>query len=133
MMMARKVANTTADEALRAQRSIFNFLPRHAVKTITADNGSEFAYHYKLEMETGIKTYFADPYSSFQRGTNEHFNGRLRKYLPKRTSFADLFDEELQDIIDEINNRPRKILGWRTPVEVFNELCSPRRTIALQN
>lgn len=123
-LIARKVDNTAADEALRAQRSIFLELPVNAVKSITVDNGSEFAYHHKLADETGIPTYFADPYSSWQRGTNEHFNGRIRKYLPKRTSFTDLTNEELCEIVEEINNRPRKILGWRTPNEVFDELCS---------
>lgn len=124
MVMARKITGTTADETLRVQFEIFVKLPPHSVKSITADNGSEFAYHYKFADQTGIPTYFADPYSSWQRGTNEHFNGRIRKYLPKGTNFSELTDEELQDYVNEINNRPRKILGWRTPAEVFTELCS---------
>ena len=131
-LMARKVESTTAEEALRTQKEIFADLPKHAVKSITADNGSEFAYHYKLKEDIGIPTYFADPYSSWQRGTNEHFNGRIRKYLPKRTSFTDLEEDELQDIINEINDRPRKILQWRTPNEVFNALCLANHTVALQ-
>ena len=72
----------------------------------------------------GIPTYFADPYSAWQRGTNEHFNGRIRKYLPKGTSFENLTQVELNEFITEINNRPRKILSWATPAEVFQELCS---------
>lgn len=64
------------------------------------------------------------PYSAWQRGTSEHFNGRIRKYLPKRTRLDTITDSELADIITEINNRPRKILGWRTPAEVFHRLCS---------
>jgi len=72
----------------------------------------------------GVPTYFCDPYSSFQRGTNEHFNGRVRRYLPKGTSFHDVTQEELDEYITEINNRPRKVLGWLTPAEVFQELCS---------
>ncbi len=78
--------------------------------------------HYRLADALAVRTYFADPYSAWQRGTNEHFNGRIRKYLPKRTSFADLSQEELDEFIAEINNRPRKRLGWLTPAEVFQEL-----------
>ena len=66
-----------------------------------------------------MKTYFADPYSSWQRGTNEYHNGVLRRYLPKGTDFDTIDDEELKDIVEEINNRPRKCLGWSTPREVF--------------
>jgi IS30 family transposase len=72
----------------------------------------------------GVPTYFCDPYWSFQRGTNEHFNGRIRRYLPKGTSFDDVTQEELDEYITEINNRPRKVLGWLTSAEVFQELCS---------
>lgn len=77
---------------------------------------------YKLKDETGIQTYFADPYSAWQRGSNEHFNGRLRRYLPKGSSFEDLNQNELDDIIMEINNRPRKCLDWHTPWKVFHQL-----------
>lgn len=69
-----------------------------------------------------VPTYFADPYSAWQRGTNEHFNGRIRKYLPKGTSFTDLDQQELDEYVTEINNRPRKVLGWATPAEVSQEL-----------
>jgi IS30 family transposase len=84
----------------------------------------EFAFHHKLADTVGALTYFCDPYSSFQRGTNEHFNGRIRRYLPKGTSFDDVSQEELGEYVKEINNRPRKVLGWLTPAEVFHELCS---------
>lgn len=99
-------------------------MPTNAVCSVTADNGSEFAHHYRLADTIRIPTYFADPYSAYQRGTNEHFNGWFRKYLPKGTSFKDLTQTELDEIIQEINNRPRKILGWATPAEAFGELCS---------
>ena len=89
----------------------------------TVDNGSEFALHYKLADTLAVPTYFADPYAAYQRGTNEHFNGRLRRYLPKGTSFEDLTQDELDEFVNEINNRPRKVLGWATPAEVFNELA----------
>lgn len=105
-----------------AQIGFYQALPAHAVASVTADNGSEFVYHYQLADTLGIPTYFADPYSAWQRGTNEHFNGRIRKYLPKGTSLETLTQTELNEFITEINNRPRKILGWATPAEVFQDL-----------
>ena len=72
----------------------------------------------------GVPTYFCAPYSAWQRGTNEHFNGRLRRYFPKGTNFDDVTDSELEDIVAEINNRPRKVLDWATPAEIFQGLCS---------
>ncbi len=73
-----------------------------------------------------MHTYFADPYSSWQRGTNEYHNGLLRRYLPKGTDFSHLTTEELDDILLEINNRPRKCLGFYTPIEVFNKHLADR-------
>ena len=121
---AIKISEVAAGPTLEAQLGFYRQLPAHAVRSVTVDNGAEFAYHYKLADSIGVPTYFADPYSAYQRGSNEHFNGRLRKYLPKGTSFEDLTQEELSQIIHEINNRPRKVLGWATPAEVFQELCS---------
>ena len=70
-----------------------------------------------------MKTYFCDPYSSWQRGSNEYHNGLIRRYLPKRIGFDNLTQEELNDIVEEINSRPRKVLNYNTPREVFeNEL-----------
>lgn len=123
-LIAAKITAPAAAPTMAAQQAMIDALPAHAVKSITADNGSEFAWHYKLADTTGVPTYFAVPYSAWQRGTNEHFNGRIRKYLPKRTRLDTITDDELSDIITEINNRPRKILGWHTPAEVFNRLCS---------
>ena len=127
-LCAAKLPGPTAQATLDAQLAIYAQFPAHAVASVTADNGSEFTLHYRLADTIGVPTYFADPYSAWQRGTNEHFNGRIRKYLPKRTSFADLHQVELNEIITEINNRPRKILGWATPAEVFKELCSQQAT-----
>lgn len=125
---AVKIPQIAAGPTLNAQLSIYTTLPAHAVKSITADNGSEFAFHYKLADTIGVPTYFADPYSAWQRGTNEHFNGRIRKYLPKGTSFEGLIQPELDQIVNEINNRPRKVLGWATPAEIFQELNSAQTT-----
>jgi IS30 family transposase len=90
-------------------------------KSITYDNGTEFANHHLLMEEFGIISYFADPYSSWQRGTNERHNGLLRRYFPKKKNFEDITDEELQEVVDFWNNYPRKILGYKTPNEVWNE------------
>ena len=127
-LCAQALDAVTATATLQAQQEIYSRFPSHAVSSITADNGSEFAHHYKLADQIGVPTYFCDPYSAHQRGTNEHFNGRLRKYLPKGTRFDDLTQEELDAYVNEINNRPRKVLGWRTPAEVFQELCSMETT-----
>lgn len=123
-LQARKLHQVTAGDTLTAQKNIYAGLPAHAVSSVTVDNGSEFAHHYRLADSLGVPTYFCDPYSAWQRGTNEHFNGRLRRYFPKGTNFDDVTDSELEDIVHEINNRPRKILGFATPAEIFQELCS---------
>lgn len=116
---AIKVDAITGPEALKAQRQIFDGLPAIARKSVTLDNGRENHLHFRLRDELGIQTYFCDPYSSWQRGCNEHHNGLLRRYLPKGTSFRDLTQEELDDMVWEINNRPRKRLGYNTPQEMF--------------
>lgn len=123
-LIAHKIPAVTAAATLHAQISMFTRLPAHAARSVTADNGPEFAHHYRLADTLAIPTYFADPYSAWQRGTNEHFNGRIRKYLPKGTSFQGLTQTELDEFTHEISNRPRKILGWTTPAEAFQELCS---------
>lgn len=123
-----KIPTITAQATLDAQLGVFAAMPAHAVRSVTTDNGSEFALHHRLADTLAVPTYFADPYSSWQRGTNEHFNGRIRKYLPKGTSFAELDQAELDAFITEINNRPRKVLDWATPAEVFQELSSSPAT-----
>ncbi len=123
-LIAVRVPSGAAIHTVDAQITMFARLPAHAVRSVTCDNGTEFALHYRLAERLCVPTYFADPYSAWQRGSNEHFNGRIRKYLPKRTRLDTIDDTELADIITEINNRPRKILGWQTPAEVFNQLSS---------
>lgn len=115
---ARKVERIDSPQAINAQKRIFSSLPAHARKTVTLDNGRENHFHTELR-ELGISTFFSDPYSSWQRGTNEHHNGLIRRYLPKKTDFSGLTQEELDDIVHEINTRPRKCLGFYTPREVF--------------
>lgn len=117
-----KVAAITSEEAIKAQKRIFADLPTPARKSTTLDNGRETHLHYLLRSDLDMKTYHADPYSSWQRGTNEHGNWHLRYFFPKGTDFSLVSEEELQDVISEINNRPRKILGYMTAKERFYQL-----------
>jgi len=96
--------------------------PRDSRHTITFDNGPENAEHEVISKATDIKCFFCEPYSSWQRGTNEHTNGLVRQYLPKKTNFDTISNEEIKLIESRLNNRPRKCLGFKTPLEVAN-LC----------
>ena len=118
MYFVRFVKRIDSDEGIRAQKEIFGSLPSMARKSVTLDNGRENHKHTKLN-ELGMNTYFADPYSSWQRGTNEYHNGLLRRYFPKGTDFKTVTQEEIDDVVEEINNRPSKCLGYFTPFEVF--------------
>jgi len=110
-----------AEESLRAQVKIYKTLPRQVRKSTTLDNGSEHVSHTELKKKIGIQTYFADPYSAWQRGGNENANLWIRYYFPKGTDFSKITEEEIKDVEWELNNRPRKRLGFKTPVEVFTE------------
>lgn len=98
--------------------------PKRTFLTATADRGKEFACYSNVEATHGIDVYFADPYSSWQRGSNENANGLLREFFPKGTDLAEVKDEDLAGSLDLINNRPRKSLGWRTAHESFSEELS---------
>lgn len=89
------------------------------INSITYDNGNEFYDFLRVEKGLNTTVYFADPYSSWQRGTNEQLNGMLRRYFPKGTDFRTVTSRQLKAAVDKINNRPRKILNYRTPAEVF--------------
>ena len=119
MLLARKVRSKQSDEVIAAMIAALEDLPATWARTITLDNGTEFYHHQRITDELGIATYFADPYAAYQRGTNENTNGLLRQYLPKGMSFDNLTQQQLDAIVDELNNRPRKTLGYRTPYEVF--------------
>jgi IS30 family transposase len=115
-----KLNRINADETLRAQKKIFGPLPKSLRRSTTLDNGSEMVKHTQLR-KMGIKTYFADPYSAWQRGGNENANMWIRYYFSKGTDFSKIPEEELKDVEWELNNRPRKRLGFKTPMEVFTE------------
>ena len=92
---------------------------RDKVLTITSDNGAEFRRHERIARALDADFFFADPYSSWQRGTNENTNGLVRQYFPKKTDFHVLSESDIRHANDRLNNRPRKSLGFRTPNEVF--------------
>ena len=110
-----------SDSFEKATKKIFCKLPEKARKSTTLDNGSEHAKHSVLKEHYAMATYFADPYSAWQRGGNENANLWIRYYFPKRTDFSTITDEELKDVEWELNNRPRKRLGFMTPREVFDK------------
>jgi len=97
------------------------------VHTITVDNGKEFCEHEQIAAGLQARIYFAHPYASWERGLNENTNGLVRQYFPKKYDFARITDNDLQQVEDLLNNRPRKTLGYRTPNEVFFK----QRSVAL--
>ncbi len=99
--------------------TFWKHLPEYKRKTITFDNGREFSEHRMIEFETGTKVYFAHPYHSWERWTNENTNWLIRQYLPKKTDFSHITQEDLNKIEKEINSRPRKRLNYSTPYQVF--------------
>ena len=118
-LMARIVPDKTAGESVGAQLDMFSPLPAGARVSVTHDNGTEFAHHERLRDGLGMDTCFADPYSSWQRGSNENRNGMIRRYLPERGEIRMDMAKEVREIVDEINNRPMRVLDYRTPAEAF--------------
>ena len=115
-----KVNRYTAEAVEKTIISLMKLLPRRNY-TLTVDNGKEFASHESVADALRIRVYFADPYSAWQRGLNENTNGLIRQYVPKGSEVRTLTDEQVQYIMDRLNNRPRKSLGFLTPNEVFYE------------
>jgi len=118
----RKSAELTADAViLRLQE-----LPERVRRTLTLDNGTENAQHEAITEAIGIQCYFADPYASWQRGTNESVNGLVRRYFPKGTDFSKITDKQVAMVESLINNRPRKCLAYKTPLEVASAFVALR-------
>ena len=108
-----------ADEVTATLCSMFLSVPEVARTGLTLDNGKEFARHEDLARTTGLDVFFARPYHSWERGTNENTNGLIRRLYPKKSSFADIGQRELRQIDRYLNDRPRKCLGWKTPREAM--------------
>ncbi len=119
-LCAEKLERATAEETNRMFVVMYQKIPKDKQKTLTLDNGNTFAKHESLEEKIGISIYFALPYHSWERGTNENTNGLLRQYYPKKSMFGNITKKDLDKKVKLINNRPRKRLGYLTPYEVFH-------------
>lgn len=108
--------------AIATAIAVLGKLKDHKVLTLTFDNGSEFTDHELITRKLNFPIYFADPYCSWQRGANENLNRQLRAFLPKKSDINHVTQQEIDDIADTINNKPRKRLNWHTPNEVHNWL-----------
>lgn len=123
-LLADKLIRTHAKYVREVTVKSFGSINKKNKHTITYDNGLSFAEYSITERQTNMDIYFAYPYHSWERGTNENTNGLLRQFYPKRTPFKDLEQKELDKVVKLINNRPRKRHNYRTPYEVFSECCT---------
>lgn len=122
--LMRKVAFKTAEAVTAAICEMMNSV-KALFQTVTFDNGREFAWHEKIAAELGGEVYFAHPYSSWERGTNENTNGLIRQYFPKDCDFSSITDTRIQEVQDRLNNRPRKCLGIKTPNQLLFGIDPP--------
>jgi transposase, IS30 family len=118
---ARLLPNIDSEYGIKAQKKLLSKLPSKARRSVTFDNGRENYNHEQLRRDLGVKTFFCDPYAAWQKGANENHNGILRRYIPKKADLTDLPQWELDFILEEINNKPRKCLKYQTPREAFRQ------------
>ena len=118
------IDNIDSEFGIRSQLKVFGQLPEEARQSATFDNGKENYNHTQLRIQLKMDTFFCDPNSAWQKGANEHYNGVLRRYIPKKTDLSSLTQTELDAIIEEINHRPAKCLHYATPYEAFSEELS---------
>ncbi len=123
--IADKLDHVTAENLKQKTVRSFARIPEEKKKTETLDNGIEFSEYELIEKQTGMTIYFAYPYHSWERGTNENFNSLLREYFPKGTAFARITQHDVNRAIRELNHRPRKRLNYLTPYEVFVKGIKP--------
>ena len=116
-----KSKSKSSNHVSKIIRNLLHHKRKKAI-TMTSDNGTEFTQHKRISAWLEVEYYFCHPYSSWERGLNEHTNGLIRQYAPKGSSFSHLNKEQLKQIMRNLNHRPRKSLGYRTPYEVFHEL-----------
>lgn len=121
LILGRRLPTKAADRVARRLVSLFQAMPRHLRKTITFDNGTEFARHKRLH-GLAMQTYFCDPHAPWQKGGIENAIGRMRRFLPRKTALATLSDSRFNALISVYNNTPRKCLDFKTPAEVFAEV-----------
>lgn len=127
-LLTGKVPDRSADRVRRTIARLYQELPAELRRTLTLDNGKEFAHHERLSAELNLRVFFAAPYSAWQRGTNEHTNGLLRQYFPKGTDFRQVSRHDVAHATDHLNHRPRQRLNYQTPNEVFTK----RLTVATE-
>ena len=118
-LLARKIPDKSGNSVLEWTIHLFKYIPKYKQKTMTYDNGREFSEHSMIEYETNLEVYFANPYCSWERGTNENTNWLLRQFLPKKTDFQSVSQKQLKYYLKLINSRPRKRLHYLSPIEVF--------------
>ncbi len=118
-VVAARIDDKRADSFNRGTRRAFRWVPHSLCHTLTVDNGKEFANFKNLQDLLGVAVYFADPYSPWQRGTCENTNGLLREFFPKTMDLTTVSHQRVAAVVDKLNNRPRKCLGYRTPHEVL--------------
>ena len=121
-LVAFRIPDKKNNAFIYATAEAMKKLPKPFRKSFTVDHGTEFYDHELLAELTGMNVYFCDPYSPWQRGSNENTNGLLRQFFPKGVSLADVTDQSLQYVVDLINHRPRKRFGYRSPAEVLDSL-----------
>ncbi len=120
LFLITRVENKTSKATVNAMEKRMSMLPAIMKKTITLDNGPENSDWQTMEEKTNLKTFFAHPYHSWERGANENANGLLREYFSKGTDFATISDDELADVEYRLNSRPRKRLGWLSPLQAMS-------------
>lgn len=118
-LLATKINNRSWESVLEATIELFKNIPKSKKKTITYDNWREFSEHRMIEYCTWLDVYFAHTYSSWERWTNENTNWLLRQFLPKKTDFKNISQNQLKKFVFLLNSRPRKKLNFLTPFEVF--------------
>jgi len=118
-----KLPQNTAHSVQAAMVKSLQPLPEEARSTVTYDNGSENANHEKINMALKMKSFFCKPYHSWEKGAVENSNGLIRRYIPKGTNLNTITQEECDYIASQINNRPRKCLGFKTPIQAFHLYC----------
>ena len=122
LMLFKLPYRPTADDVRQALERTVVGLPESLLRSLTWDQGKEMAQHARFTVETGVRVYFCDPHSPWQRGTNENTNGLLRQYFPRNKSVRDVTEERLEVVSDLLNGRPRETLNGRTPAEAMKEL-----------
>ena len=122
--IAVKIPNRNGETMANAIIKALSKLPKSAVKTITCDRGSEFADWRRIEKELNCDMYFADPYCAWQKGTNENLNGLLREFYPKGRDLSRVSEKTLEKNLALINARPKKVLDFKKPVDLFNFFLS---------